>query len=82
MRLSSTLILGAAAGAGLLMRKKENRDKLQNFMESTKQKWVNRNKTDFTVEKAGNPDPADVEDNTMVSEGAQTSVQYYNSITQ
>ena len=27
--------------------------------------------------KAGNPDPYDTADNEMVSEGAQTSVQYY-----
>ncbi|MGM0845225.1 MAG: hypothetical protein ACQEUT_09630 [Bacillota bacterium] len=82
MRLSSTLILGAAAGAGLMMRKKENRVKMQNMMESVKKKWDDRNKDDFPVEKAGNPDPADVEDNKMVSEGAQTSVQYYNSTKQ
>ncbi|WP_456274529.1 hypothetical protein [Bacillus sp. AK031] len=80
--LSSTLIVGAAAGAGLMMSKKDNRVKMQNMMESLKHKWKNRNKEDFPVEKAGHPYPEDVEDNKMVSEGAQTSVQYYNSTAQ
>ena len=34
------------------------------------------NKTDLTA--TGNPDPQDTQDNKMVSEGALTSVQYYN----
>ncbi|WP_445489908.1 hypothetical protein [Niallia sp. 03133] len=30
------------------------------------------------LKKAGNPDPADIGDNNMVSEGAMYSVSYYN----
>lgn len=82
MRLKSSLLVGAAAaGAGMYMRKKDNRVKMQNMMESLKHKWKNRNK-DFPVEKAGHPHPDDLEDNKMVSEGAQTSVHYYNSTAQ
>ncbi|WP_409250899.1 hypothetical protein V1502_12090 [Bacillus sp. SCS-153A] len=80
MKLKPSLLVGAAAaGAGMYMRNKDNRVKMQNMMASLKQKWDNRNKQDFSLEKMGNPHPDDVEDNTMVSEGAQTSVHYYNS---
>ncbi|PLR80039.1 hypothetical protein CVD25_15840 [Bacillus canaveralius] len=34
------------------------------------------------LEKAGHPDPEDIEDNKMVSEGAMYSVNYYNEVKQ
>jgi hypothetical protein len=78
----SLLVSAAAAGAGIWMSKKENQAKMQNMMESVKNKWNNRSKDDTHIHKTGNPHPHDVEDNTMVSEGAQTSVHYYNSTAQ
>ncbi|WP_421378566.1 hypothetical protein ACOJQI_13270 [Bacillus salacetis] len=82
MSLKSKLLVGAAAGAGYYMSKKDNRMKVQNMIESVKQKWQNRENEDSHIHRTGNPHPHDVEDNTMVSEGAQTSVHYYNSTAQ
>ncbi|GGA39796.1 hypothetical protein [Psychrobacillus lasiicapitis] len=78
----SLLLAGLAAGAYAYFRKKENRDKAMVAFNNTKAK-VNsfmeaqqHNNSDLTA--AGNPDPQDIQDNKMVSEGAMTSVQYYN----
>lgn len=80
---SNNLLLATiAAGAYAYFSKKENRDKAQvavrnmktkvdSFMESQK---MNRS----SETKIGHPDPYDTQDNKMVSEGAQTSVHYYN----
>lgn len=79
---NNLLLATIAAGAYAYFSKKENRDKAQvavknmktkvdSFMESQK---MNRS----TETKAGHPDPYDIQDNKMVSEGAQTSVHYYN----
>ncbi|WP_040225254.1 hypothetical protein [Bhargavaea cecembensis] len=76
------LLAGLAAGAYAYFSKKENRDKamvafnnvktkVDSFMESQK---LNRDEDT----KAGFSDPYDLQDNDMVSEGAQTSVHYYN----
>ncbi len=71
-----------AAGAYAYFSKKENRDKAMETVGVLKEKvdtFVNNNKlVDQATEKMGNPDPADLADNDMVSEGAQTSVHYYN----
>lgn len=40
---------------------------------STKQ-----NLNSFPIQKAGNPDPRDIEDNAMVSEGSMFAVQYHD----
>lgn len=76
------LIATLAAGAYAYFSKKENRDKAMETVGVLKEKvdtFVNNNKlVDQATEKMGNPDPLDVEDNEMVSEGAQTSVHYYN----
>jgi Tfp pilus assembly protein PilE len=79
---NNLLLATIAAGAYAYFSKKENRDKAQvavknmktkvdSFMESQK---MNRS----TETNVGHPDPYDVPDNEMVSEGAQTSVHYYN----
>lgn len=76
------LLATLAAGAYAYFSKKENRDKamvavnnmktkVDSFMTSQK-----LNRSDDT--KAGHSDPYDLQDNKMVSEGAQTSVHYYN----
>ncbi|MFY4775420.1 hypothetical protein [Metabacillus sp. RGM 3146] len=39
---------------------------------------TNPSKEAFPIEKAGNPDPHDIEDNKMVDEGSQYAVQYHD----
>ncbi|PIC86428.1 hypothetical protein CSV72_08745 [Sporosarcina sp. P20a] len=71
-----------AAGAYAFFSKKENRDKAMETVGVLKEKvdtFVNNNKlVDQATEKVGHSDPTDLGDNNMVSEGAQTSVHYYN----
>lgn len=79
----NTLLLATlAAGAYAYFSKKENRDKAQvafNNMKTKVESFIASQKIQNEPDtKAGNPDPYDVPDNEMVSEGAQTSVHYYN----
>lgn len=79
----NTLLLATlAAGAYAYFSKKENRDKAQvafNNMKTKVDSFIATQKIQNEPEtKAGNPDPYDIPDNKMVSEGAQTSVHYYN----
>ncbi|MFI8574158.1 hypothetical protein ACIGEL_00490 [Rossellomorea aquimaris] len=81
-----------AGSLGWILSSKEKRNQLHNVKEGlvTKfkkrrnvkeglvTKFKKRRKEDLPVEKGGNPDPGNIEDNSMVSEGAMTSVQYYN----
>lgn len=72
-----------AAGAYAYFSKKENRDKAMETVSVLKEKvdtLLNNTNTlvDQSVEKVGHSDPRDLEDNNMVSEGAQTSIHYYN----
>ncbi|MET1014275.1 MAG: hypothetical protein ABWX61_07180 [Paenisporosarcina sp.] len=78
----SLLLAGLAAGAYAYFSKPENREKAMVAFNNTKTK-VNsfiesqkHNQTEST--KKGHSDPYDVDDNSMVGEGAMTSVQYYN----
>lgn len=76
------LLATLAAGAYAYFSKKENRDKAMvavNNMKTKVDSFVTSqklNRSDAT--KAGHSDPYDLQDNKMVSEGAQTSVHYYN----
>ncbi|MBY0222198.1 hypothetical protein H7J92_07260 [Sporosarcina aquimarina] len=76
------LLATLAAGAYAYFSKKENRDKAMETVGTLKEKmdsFMNNNKlVDQTDEKVGHSDPEDFGDNNMVSEGAQTSVHYYN----
>ena len=76
------LLATLAAGAYAYFSKKENRDKAMETVGVLKEKvdtFVNNNKlVDQATEKMGYSDPTDAGDNNMVSEGAQTSVHYYN----
>lgn len=79
----NTLLLATlAAGAYAYFSKKENRDKAQvafNNMKTKVESFIESQRVQSEPEtKAGNPDPYDIQDNNMVSEGAQTSVHYYN----
>jgi hypothetical protein len=79
--LKPLIIAGAVGltGAGLLAYK-PNREKMVSYSKKFKNKIVplKYRKTDLPIEKAGNPDPKDIEDNKMVDEGAVYSVDYYN----
>ncbi|WP_228548350.1 hypothetical protein [Sporosarcina obsidiansis] len=76
------LMATLAAGAYAYFSKKENRDKAMETVGTLKEKldsFMNNNKlVDQSTEKVGHSDPEDFGDNNMVSEGAQTSVHYYN----
>lgn len=78
---SSTILIGAAAG--IMLTSKENRNKIHNLSEKLKYKWKSFRSNELSnklpIKKGGNPDPMNVEDNKMVSEGALTSVTYYNA---
>lgn len=79
----NTLLLATlAAGAYAYFSKKENRDKAQvafNNMKTKVESFMVAQKMQHEPDtNAGHPDPYDVPDNEMVSEGAQTSVHYYN----
>ncbi|RIW37245.1 hypothetical protein D3H55_04170 [Bacillus salacetis] len=82
MSIRKTLLMSAAAAGGAYLSKKENRAKVKGMIGNLRDQWKNGSKDSGSFEKAGNPHPHDVEDNTMVSEGAQTSVHYYNSTVQ
>lgn len=78
----SLLLAGLAAGAYAYFSKQENRDKALVAFNNTKTKvnsYLDSQKTNkMEMTKAGHSDPHDIDDNTMVDEGAMTSVQYYN----
>ena len=82
-RKRNTLLLATlATGAYAYFSKKENRDKAQvafNNMKTKLDSLVQSQKLNRSPDtKAGHSDPYDLQDNKMVSEGAQTSVHYYN----
>lgn len=78
----SLLLAGLAAGAYAYFSKQENRDKAMVAFNNTKTKvnsYLDSQKNNkMGMTKAGHSDPHDIDDNTMVDEGAMTSVQYYN----
>lgn len=79
---NNILVATAAAGAYAYFSKKENRDKAVvafNNMKTKVESFINAQKHNRSDEtNIGHPDPYDIQDNKMVSEGAQTSVHYYN----
>ncbi|MBM7619281.1 hypothetical protein JOC95_001130 [Bacillus tianshenii] len=78
--LKSYLLVGAGlTGVGLIAYN-PSRNKLVSFTKGLKSRIgsFNLKKSNLPIEKAGNPDPEDIEDNKMVSEGAMYSVDYYN----
>ncbi len=81
-RTNNLLLATIAAGAYAYFSKKENRDKAQVAFKNMKTKvdsFMDAQKMNRSSEtKVGHPDPYDEQDNKMVSEGAQTSVHYYN----
>ena len=81
LSMSSLLAIGIGASAAIWLSNKLNRIKAENFLREWKRKvkpTVYAKSEQFPIEKGGNPDPHDIEDNNMVSEGAMYSVKFYN----
>ncbi|UTR15403.1 hypothetical protein MM221_02075 [Salipaludibacillus sp. LMS25] len=79
--LTSTLLATAVAVGSYYLGKEENREKLMHEFNRLKAKLKGESKEDhdpYLVEKVGHSDPNDIEDNSMVDEGAVFSVNYYN----
>lgn len=77
--MKSAVMLGVGAAALWMAMKPENKTKLTNMAVQMKDKIMPSGNQDVVpVEKAGNPDPLDLEDNKMVSEGSMYGVNYYN----
>lgn len=80
--------LAGAIGLSTILKDKKKREQLFNYYQNSKNKWVavlNSNSTTSQrdlVEKAGNPNPYDTQDNKMVDEGALYGVKYYNKTKQ
>ena len=78
---SSLLAVGVGATAAYWLSNKPNRIKAESLLKDWKRKimpTVYQKSEQLPIEKGGNPHPLDVEDNKMVDEGAQYSVQFYN----
>jgi hypothetical protein len=78
---STLFVAGLGAYAAGWLTSKPNRIKAETFLRD----WIRMiNPSPFLksenppIKKGGNPDPHDIADNNMVSEGAQYSVQFYN----
>ncbi|TRZ36064.1 hypothetical protein CEQ21_10730 [Niallia circulans] len=65
-------VVGAGVGSYLLFTSK-GKEMMQRVTQ-----MLHSKKDESTIMKAGNPDPQDIDDNNMVSEGAMYSVNYYN----
>ncbi len=81
--INSYLLAGVGITSVLLLASKANRNKVQTvtvkFKNMIKDRFSNEN---LPIKKAGHPDPQDLGDNNMVSEGALYAVSYYNETEQ
>lgn len=78
--MSGLLVAGVAASAYFLG-KEENRVKVNQLLNEGRAKLLNETASDYKSylhEKAGHPHEDDLEDQTMVDEGAVYAVQYYD----
>ncbi|KZZ83330.1 MULTISPECIES: hypothetical protein [Bacillaceae] len=83
--ISGVALSTAGVAATVYLKDRSRREKVTDGVKQAQDKVVsmfskskNKEEDNFPIDKGGNPDPQDVEDNKMVSEGAQYSVQYYN----
>lgn len=85
IKVKSMVMVGMGTSVMVWVSSKKNRIKVENVFRDWKRK-VKPSAIDkcqsLPVEKGGHPDPHDLEDNNMVSEGAMYSVKYYNEIKQ
>ncbi|NGP44545.1 hypothetical protein G4V62_06080 [Bacillaceae bacterium SIJ1] len=72
---------GAAAASVVLLKDRNNRERLMETYNEWSQKMKDTlsSQENLPIDKAGFPDPQDIDDNKMVSEGAQFGVQYFNA---
>lgn len=81
--INSYVLAGVGITSILLLANKTSRDKLQTYSTKMKDYFTNKfQHKDLPIHKAGHPDPQDIDDNNMVSEGALYSVNYYNETEQ
>lgn len=78
--LQSLIVAGVGISSVILLSMKPSRNKIQSMAFQLREKLGSTPsiKKKISIEKAGHPDPYDLEDNVMVSEGALYSVNYYN----
>lgn len=77
--LLSGLAVSTVGITSYLLKDPSNRQKAREFIHSMKMKITKQPDMEtFPVDKAGHPDPQDIEDNKMVSEGSMYPVQYYD----
>lgn len=77
----TSIVVGLGAYAAKWLSSKPNRVKAETFLREWKRKIYPSpflKSENLPIKKGGNPHPRDIEDNNMVSEGAQYSVQFYN----
>lgn len=79
---TSYVLTGVGVGSVLWAVSKPGRSSIKDYYHLIKNKLTSAKDVGLPIEKAGYPDPLDVEDNKMVSEGAQYGVQYYNKTEQ
>ncbi|MGG0736774.1 hypothetical protein [Niallia taxi] len=73
MKTMRTLAVVGAGVGGLLLFSSKGKEMMQRVTQ-----MLHSKKDESPIMKAGNPDPQDIGDNNMVSEGAMYSVNYYN----
>lgn len=75
-----TILAGIGIGSALLLAYKPNRKRIKLVGSKIKEKLpvLTEEEQTFPVNEAANPHPHNLEDNTMVSEGAMYSVDYFN----
>ncbi|MDZ5473499.1 hypothetical protein SM124_17430 [Bacillus sp. 31A1R] len=76
--LRSYIAAGIGVGSVVILSVKPSRTKIQWMFEQLREKIERTRKKNIPMEKTGHPDPYDVKDNEMVSEGALYAVDYYN----
>jgi hypothetical protein len=76
----SWALIGLGTGALVWLSFKPNRIKTKMKIKDMKRRVRPHpiENTQLPINKAGNPDPRDIDDNKMVEEGAMYSVNYYN----
>ncbi|MBH0171474.1 hypothetical protein [Fictibacillus sp. 18YEL24] len=80
VKVKDLVILGVATAVAVFLSNKQNRIKTKGKMRDMRRAITTPSieKNHLPINKAGNPDPLDVEDNKMVDEGSMYSVNYYN----
>lgn len=82
--ISPYMLLGIGVAGATYLSSKDNREKAMGVLNLIKDKvidfWCEQNPSacDDLIQKAGHPDPHDLEDTRMVGEGAMYSVDFYN----